>query len=203
MTSVFSKEPNPDKKTRLREVATDFVDIPGDTFIHFDKIVKEQILNQIDKEKFMSDTNQKKAYFVFRKDNGNRMPYLTDYIKHGSDLDPCLFSKIKKGSLLYHSYFEFVQSAENEINSSESVVLNQLSQNKTFISFIRFLDTILPAKRIEEWCIIRGLLNNNKLSIYELKEQMRKYVDYENEKQLIHACRLLSGDFWDSNEERD
>ena len=203
MTSVFSKEPNPDKKTRLREVATDFVDIPGDTFIHFDKIVKEQILNQIDKEKFMSDTNQKKAYFVFRKDNGNRMPYLTDYIKHGSDLDPCLFSKIKKGSLLYHSYFEFVQSAENEINSSESVVLNQLSQNKTFISFIRFLDTILPAKRIEEWCIIRGLLNNNKLSIYELKEQMRKYVDYENEKQLIHACRLLSGDFWDSNEDRD
>ncbi|MCR4734298.1 MAG: DUF3427 domain-containing protein [Treponema sp.] len=203
MTSVFSKEPNPDKKTRLREVATDFIDIPGDTFVHFDKIVKEQILNQIDKEKFMSDTNQKKAYFVFRKDNGNRMPYLTDYIKHGSDLDPCLFSKIKKGSLLYHSYFEFVQSAENEINSSESVIINQLAQNKTFISFIQFLDTILPAKRIEEWCIIRGLFNNNKLSISELKVQMRKYVDYENEKQLIHACRLLSGDFWDTNEERD
>ena len=203
MTSVFSKEPNPDKKTRLREVATDFIDIPGDTFIHFDKIVKEQILYQIDKEKFMSDTNQKKAYFVFRKDNGNRMPHLTDYIKHGYDLDPCLFSKIKKGSLLYHSYFEFVQSAENEINSSESFILNQLAQNPTFIAFIRFLDTILPAKRIEEWCIIRGLLNNHKLSISELKLLMRKYVDYENEKQLIHACRLLSGDFWDSNEERD
>jgi superfamily II DNA or RNA helicase len=203
MTSVFSKEPNPDKKTRLREVATDFVDIPGDTFIHFDKIVKEQILNQIDKEKFMSDTNQKKAYFVFRKDNGNRMPYLTDYIKHGSDLDPCMFSKIKKGSLLYHSYFEFVQSAENDISSSESVIINQLAQNTTFISFLRFLDTILPAKRIEEWCIIRGLIKNTRLSVSELKVQMKKYVDYENEKQLIHACRLLSGDFWDSNEERD
>ncbi|MBP5328899.1 MAG: DUF3427 domain-containing protein [Spirochaetaceae bacterium] len=203
MTSVFSKEPNPDKKTRLREVATDFVDIPGDTFVHFDKIVKEQILNQIDKEKFMSDTNQKKAYFVFRKDNGNRMPYLTDYIKHGSDLDPCLFSKIKKGSLLYHSYFEFVQSAENDINSSESVIINQIAQNKTFISFIRFLDTILPAKRIEEWCIIEGLIKKDKLSISELKIMMRKYVDYENEKQLIHACRLLSGEFWDSNEEHD
>lgn len=54
----------PFKKTRLCEVATDYVDIPGDTFIHFDKIVKEQILNQIDKEKFMSDANQKKA-FIF------------------------------------------------------------------------------------------------------------------------------------------
>ena len=205
MTSVFSKEPNPDKKTRLREVATDFIDIPGDTFIHFDKIVKERILNQIDKEKFMSDSNQKKAYFVFRKDNGNRMPYLTDYIKHGSDIDPCVFSKIKKGSLLYHSYFEFVVSAENEINSPESIILNQLSQKINFISFLRFLDTILPAKRIEEWSIINCLLCNSdfKASIDDIKISMKKYVDYENDKQLIHACRLLSGDFWDSEEERD
>lgn len=204
MTSVFSKEPNPDKKTRLREVSTDFIDIPGDTFIHFDKIVKEQILNQIDKEKFMSDENQKKAYFVFRKDNGNKMPYLTDYIKHGSDLDPCLFSKIKKGSKnLYHSYFEFVQSAENDINSNESISLNKMAQNSDFISFIRFIETILPAKRIEEWCIIKNLIETKELSISDLKIKLRKYVDYENEKQLIHACRLLSGEFWDTNEERD
>ena len=78
---VFSKEPNPDKKTRLREVATDFNDIPGDTFIHFDPIVKEQILRQIDSEKFMSDSNQKKAYFTFRKDIGNKIPCLTEYLK--------------------------------------------------------------------------------------------------------------------------
>ena len=203
MTSVFSKEANPDKKTRLREVATDFIDIPGDTFIHFDKIVKERILNQIDKEKFMSDSNQKKAYFVFRKDNGNRMPYLTDYIKHGSELDPCMFSKIKKGKLLYHSYFEFAQSAENDINSTESLTLNRIAQNKTFISFVSLLDTLLPAKRIEEWCIIKGLTSKNALTLSELKDLMKKYVDYENEKQLLHACRLLSGEFWDSNEEEN
>ena len=203
MTSVFSKEPNPDKKTRLREVSTDFIDIPGDTFVHFDEVVKKRILDQIDREKFMSDSNQKKAYFVFRKDNGNRMPFLTDYIKHGSDLDPCMFSKIKKGSLLYHSYFDFVQSAENDISSTESLTLNRLAQNSMFITFVRFLDTILPAKRIEEWCIINGLIEKQKLSISELKVLIKKYVDYENEKQLIHACKLLSGAFWDTNEERD
>lgn len=202
MTSVFSKEPNPDKKTRLREVATDFVDIPGDTFIHFDKIVKEQILNQIDKEKFMSDTNQKKAYFVFRKDNGNRMPYLTDYIKHGSDLDPCVFSKIKKGNLLYHSYFEFVASAENEINSSESVILNQLSQNNIFTTFIRFIDSLLPAKRIEEWCVINQLISNSDFSasLNDIKVSMQKYVDYYNEASLNNACSFLAGKFFDSTE---
>lgn len=202
MTSVFSKEPNPDKKTRLREVATDFVDIPGDTFIHFDKIVKEQILNQIDKEKFMSDTNQKKAYFVFRKDNGNRMPYLTDYIKHGSDLDPCVFSKIKKGNLLYHSYFEFVASAENEINSSESVILNQISQNNIFTTFIRFIDSLLPAKRIEEWCVINQLISNTDFSasINDIKVSMQKYVDYFNEASLNNACSFLAGKFFDTTE---
>ena len=202
MTSVFSKEPNPDKKTRLREVATDFVDIPGDTFIHFDKIVKEQILNQIDKEKFMSDTNQKKAYFVFRKDNGNRMPYLTDYIKHGSDLDTCVFSKIKKGNLLYHSYFEFVASAENEINSSESVILNQLSQNNIFTTFIRFIDSLLPAKRIEEWCVINQLITNSEFSasINDIKDSLQKYVDYYNEASLNNACSFLAGKFFDSTE---
>ena len=204
MTSVFSKEPNPDKKTRLREVATDFVDIPGDTFIHFDKIVKEQILNQIDKEKFMSDTNQKKAYFVFRKDNGNRMPYLTDYIKHGSDLDPCVFSKIKKGNLLYHSYFEFVASAENEINSSESIILNQLYQNNIFTTFIRFIDTLLPAKRIEEWCVISNIISNADFvtSIDDVKISMQKYVDYCNDESIRNACNLLAGKYFDTTESK-
>ncbi|MCR5284626.1 MAG: DUF3427 domain-containing protein [Treponema sp.] len=202
MSSVFSKEPNPDKKTRLREVATDFVDIPGDTFIHFDKIVKDQILNQIDKEKFMSDTNQKKAYFVFRKDNGNRMPYLTDYIKHGSDLDPCVFSKIKKGNLLYHSYFEFVASAENELNSSESVILNQLAQSNIFTTFIRFIDTLLPAKRIEEWSVINCLLSSPdfRVSIDDIRLSMQKYVDYFNNASLKNACSFLAGNFFDTTE---
>ena len=203
MTSVFSKEPNPDKKTRLREVASDFIDIPGDTFIHFDKIVKEQILNQIDKEKFMSDANQKKAYLVFRKDNGNRMPYLTDYIKHGSDLDPCVFAKIKRGNLLYHSYFEFVASAENDISSSESVILNQLFQNKTFVAFIRFIDALLPAKRIEEWCIISSLFSTPDFStsIEDVKIKMQKYVDYCKEENILNACNLLAGKYFDSSEE--
>ena len=198
MTSVFSKDSNPDKKTRLREVATDFIDIPGDTFIHFDKIVKEQILNQIDKEKFMSDVNQKKAYFVFRKDNGNRMPYLTDYIKHSSDLDPCVFNKIKKGNLLYHSYFEFVASAENEINSSESVILNQLSQSKVFGTFMRLLDSLLPAKRIEEWCIINNIVSseNHSTTIDDIKNSLGKYVDYCKEENILNACNFLAGKFF-------
>ena len=207
VTSVFSKEPNPDKKTRLREVATDFNDIPGDTFIHFDKIVKEQILRQIDSEKFMSDSNQKKSYFTFRKDIGNKIPYLTDYLKATSDLDPIIFTKIKKGNILYQSYFEFVVSAENQINSEYSDSLNQLRQNSIFTTFMKFLNTLLPAKRIEEWCILKELFENpdKKLDITDLEKILPKYVDYEisdTNKTIKHACNLLSGKYWDSNEQK-
>jgi hypothetical protein len=207
VTSVFSKEPNPDKKTRLREVATDFNDIPGDTFIHFDKIVKEQILRQIDSEKFMSDSNQKKAYFTFRKDIGNKIPFLIDYLKTSSDLDPIVFTKIKKGNLLYQSYFEFVVSAENQINSEYSDSLNQLRQNSIFTTFMKFLNTLLPAKRIEEWCILKELFENpdKKIDITDIEKVLPKYVDYEisdTNKTVKHACNLLSGKYWDSNEQK-
>ena len=206
MTGVFSKDPNPDKKTRMREVSNNFDDIPGDTFVRFDEIVKKQILDQIDREKFMSDSNQKRAYFVFRKDNGNKVPYLTDYIKLSSEIDPCTFNKIKKGSkLLYHSYFEFVTSAENDLNTSESTLLNQIYQNKTFLDFLNFIDSLLlPAKRIEEWCILRAITDSPSASVTmeEIKNNLSKYVDYYHEENLKNACNLLAGKYLDSTQQK-
>lgn len=207
ISSVFSKEQNPDKKMRLREVQTEYSDIPGNTFIHFDKIVKEQILRQIDSEKFMSDSNQKKAYFNFRKDIGNKIPMLMDYLRYNSEIDPIVFTKIKKGNLLYQSYFEFVVSAENQINSEYSDFLNQLRQNSVFTTFMKFLNTLLPAKRIEEWCILKELFENpdKKIDITDIEKVLPKYVDYEisdTNKTVKHACNLLSGKYWDSNEQK-
>ena len=207
ISSVFSKEQNPDKKTRLREVETEYSDIPGNTFIQFDKIVKEQILRQIDSEKFMSDINQKKAYFSFRKDIGNKVPMLMDYIRYSSELDPIIFTKIKKGNILYQSYFEFVTSAENEKDSVDADILNQLRQNIEFTTFLKFLNTLLPAKRIEEWCIIKKLVENpnEEISASELNKVSQLYVDYNTSddlKKIRHACRLLAGQYWDSNEQK-
>ena len=208
ISSVFSKEQNPDKKTRLREVQTEYSDIPGNTFIQFDKIVKEQILRQIDSEKFMSDINQKKTYFNFKKDIGNNIPMLMDYFRYGSEIDPVIFTKIKKGNILYQSYFEFVVSAENQLNSEYSDLLNQLRQNSIFTTFMKFLNTLLPAKRIEEWCIIKELIEHTKseIEVEYFVDILQKYVDYDNPidvKTLKHACNLLSGKYWDSNEQKN
>ena len=48
----------------------------------------------------MSDENQKKAYFQFRKDNGDKRPTLVDYLRHSSEIDPLDFGKIKIGGII-------------------------------------------------------------------------------------------------------
>ena len=144
-------------------------------------------------------------YSDFKKRNENKKPYLTDYLRNNYEYDPCSFKKLKKQTaLLYHSYFEFVVSAEKGINSSDVAQLIELDNNIIFTSLLRLMETMLPAKRIEEWCIIKCLADNpsESISIEQLKTAIKQYVDYVNENTIIHACRLLRGDFWDSLEHK-
>ena len=72
---------------------------------------------------------------------------------------------------------------------------------------MKFLNTLLPAKRIEEWCILKELFENpdNKFDITDLVKILPKYVDYEisdTDKTITHACNLLSGKYWDANEQK-
>ena len=144
-------------------------------------------------------------YFDLKKQNDNKIPYLTDYLKKDYDFDPCGFKKLKKPTqtaLLYHSYFKFVVDAEKKANSSDAAQLIELDNNMFFTSLLRLMETMFPAKRIEEWCIIKCLADKPKesISIEKLKTAITKYVDYVNVNTIIHACRLLRGDFWDSKE---
>ena len=79
-------------------------------------------------------------------------------MRHSSEIDPLDFGKIKIGGInRYNSYFSFATNAENEISSQEADVLNRLKQNEKFEIFLSFLETLLPARRIEEWCILEQL----------------------------------------------
>lgn len=64
------------------------------------------------------------------------------------------------------------------------------------------MSTFSPANRIEEWLIISELLTspNGVSSLNVIKNELSKYVEYQNEKTLIHACKVLSGLFYDSSE---
>lgn len=54
-----------DRDSLKVEVENDFADLPNGTYIHMDKITKEQILRQLENEKFMSLKYMKESYLSF------------------------------------------------------------------------------------------------------------------------------------------
>lgn len=183
-----------DKDSLKVAVDTDFADLPGGTYIHMDKIAKEQILRQLDNEKFMSMKYMKESYYSFKKVCGGKVPLLTDYLKHDGSVDPMKFTVF---NAQIKTYLEFIAKVEIDTHPEFSVVL----ENPLVKTLFRFLQTFMPAKRIEEWIIVETLFtnlffkqNNGFYNAYE------KYVDYQNEKTLVHACEILSGKYYDSSE---
>ena len=183
-----------DKDSLKVAVDTDFADLPGGTYIHMDKIAKEQILRQLDNEKFMSMKYMKESYYSFKKVCGGKIPLLTDYLKHDGSVDPMKFTVF---NAQIKSYFEFVAKVEIETHPELSAVL----ENSLIRTLFRFIQTFMPAKRIEEWLILETLFINlfNKQN-NDPKDSYEKYVDYQNEKTFVHACEILSGKYYDSSE---
>lgn len=193
MAVAFNGKAGTNKRKLQKQVKEDFKDLPN-AFIHMDPIIKEQILRQLEKERFMTMVNMSEEYFTFKRLNcDNKVPFLTDFLKPGLNIEPLNFCKIKsrKTHNLIPSYIHFI----TEVDSENTKELNQVLQVKEFEQFIKFISTLLPAVRIDEWCILDYLLNSKNFSAttIELYEVIRKYVDIDHSANLIHACEVLSG----------
>lgn len=197
---AFNGKAGTNKRKLQKQVKEDFKDLPN-AFIHMDPIIKEQILRQLEKERFMTMVNMSEEYFTFKRLNcENRVPFLTDYLKPGLNIDPINFCKIKsrKTHNLIPSYIHFICEVD-AVNTQE---LNKVLQIEEFNQFIKMISTLLPAVRIDEWCILDYLFKskNHSATILELYEEIRKYVDIEHSNNLIHACGMLSGKYADKDE---
>lgn len=146
--------------------------IPGASTINFDEITKEKIFQSIDSANMSLFSDLKNDYNLLKFKLG-RIPMMMDFIEHGSR-DPFLFVEYS------NSYFNFVKRVEN----SNNLVLspNELSLLELFAKEIN------NSKRIEECLIIQALLNNDKLFIHELKENVLKKYDYLITDDTIKAC---------------
>lgn len=197
---AFNGKAGTNKRKLQKQVKEDFKDLPN-AFIHMDPIIKEQILRQLEKERFMTMVNMSEEYFTFKRLNcENRVPFLTDYLKPGLNIDPLNFCKVKsrKTHNLIPSYIHFICEVDCE-NTQE---LNQILLVEELNQFIRLISTLLPAIRIDEWCILDYLLKSENYSatVLELFEEIRKYVDIDHSNNLIHACGMLSGKYADKDE---
>ena len=166
-----------DKDDLLVDTATDFMNIPGDVFIRLDEKTKEQILYQLERYNFNELKNLKELYFNVKKDT-KTVPHLIDFSFDG--LDPVRFIDKSK------SYFEFVLKVDDTFSQYQSQI------NDDYIAIIRFIDSLLPLKRIYEHLIIQALLSSDKIGKEELFKQSFEYINNPSMDDLEHALKHLS-----------
>ena len=195
MAIALNGKQNFDRDSLKLEVQTDFADLPNGTYIHMDKITKEQILRQLESEKFMSMKYMKESYLNFKHVCGGNIPMLVDYLKHDGSVDPVRFSQFNPK---FKTYLEFVADMEKDTHPEMALIL----QKESFKQFMRLLSFYSPAKRIEEFVIASVLLENNShsASIQDISEACKKYLDVVSEENILHSCQTLSGKYFDSSE---
>lgn len=175
-----------DKDDLIVSTANDFFDIPGDTFIRIDPISKEEILEQLESVNFNEMRYLKESYIDKKKDVG-RIPRLTDF---GFDeFDPVRFIKKKQ------SYVHFVADLEKEHDT-----LNHLIGNDHFSKAIKYLNKMLPIKRVYEFAIIIELIKHHSINLKTLYDGMKKYIDNPNIESFNHAIDNLNFKFSDKRD---
>ena len=173
-----------DRDSLKVQVAKDFEDIPGCTHIYLESIVKEQILNQLERVNFNAIEYLKKEYFEFKKVLRGKTPSILDHVYHDHAPDPVKFIAKEK------SYIEFVSKMEKSNSYANDYVLG----------VIRSMDKMLPIKRINEFVIIKYLLQHGHIDYQTAHREILKVVNDFDEASLSHSFKYLSGSILGPNE---
>ena len=175
-----------DKDSLKVAVATDFADVPGCTHIQIDEISKERILEQIDRENFRAKKYLRDEYNQFKILCGGRIPYLLlDYMKYDGAPDPVKFIDSDG------TYLSFVAKTEDD------KVLKNLLLDDDFEKILKEISANLPLKRINEFVILKYLLNNSSITFDMAKNEILKYLKNIDDDSIRHAFECLDHQYYD------
>ncbi|MGM0519241.1 MAG: DEAD/DEAH box helicase [Campylobacterota bacterium] len=180
-----------DKKIDKDSVKISVVDnfaILKNAHINFDSISKERILKQIDNQNFNSFSFLKESYFKFKELLGKKIPMMSDYLAYDDLLDPLKFINYSK------SYIEFLLKIEDKKE------INCFKEDIIFIKIIRFIEYLLPIKRVYEFVILQTLLENRSITKDFLYKKLQKRQEVVDMSILNHAIKFLEQDFFDSSQ---
>lgn len=150
-----------------------------------DEISKQRILEQIDKENFNNFKYLKEKYLDFKQTLG-RIPNLLDYVSSDELIDPLDFISSSK------SYIEFVLKVE------KSEELKTFCADESFLKAIRFIDGLLPVKRVYEFVILKYFLENKSCDKKTALYLLEKYLEDVNKDTILHSFKFLNQDYFDS-----
>jgi hypothetical protein len=157
-------------------------------FIKMDEISKQRILEQIDKENFNHLKYLKEQYYEFKSILGNKRPMLVDFLHYEDVLSPLSFISDSK------SYIEFLSKVEKDEN------INSFCKDDFFIKAIRFVEYLLPVKRVYEFVILKYLLSNSYIDENIAFENLKKYLNKINKDTILHSFNFLNQDYFDKGQ---
>lgn len=170
-----------DKDDIILSTQNDFFDIPGDTFITIEEKTKRQILEQLERVNFNQTSYLKESYMSVRKSLSS-FAFLTNFPFNG--FDPIRF--IKKES----SYLSFIARVEKN-----DFTIKNLNEDSLKMSYIKFIDSLLPINRIYEFGILKDLIKHKNGNLDDLFLKMKRYIDNPCRADFDHAIRLLEQEF--------
>ncbi|MDY0209787.1 MAG: DUF3427 domain-containing protein [Acholeplasma sp.] len=173
---ALSGNSNYDKDDIMLETKSNFSSIPGDTFIRLEENSMMQILRQLERYNFDELRNLKELYQDVKRQL-DRIPTLMDYGFDG--FDPVRFIDKTK------SYFDFVVRVDDTFEITR--------QTESVKKYFRFIDSLLPLKRIHEFVIMDLLIKTGSYSQIRIEDELKKYIDNPDVSDLIHALRHLTG----------
>lgn len=158
--------------------------------ISMDEISKQRILEQIENQNFNNLKYLKEQYFDF-KTLINKIPKLTDYLAFDDLINPLNFIAE------CYSYVEFLSKVEI---SSTKDIYTKFCLNEEFIKAIRFIENLLPIKRVYEFVILKYLLENDFCDEKNAFKILDKYLDKVCKKTILHSFSYLNQDFLDKGQ---
>ena len=180
-----------DKDSIKISLLNNFANI-NNAFISMDEISKQRILEQIDSENFNSMKYLKEQYYEFKSILGNKIPALVDFINYDEFISPLSFINESK------SYIEFLLKVEKSEKSK--LEMKALLENHNFIKAIRFVESLLPIKRVYEFVILKYLLDNKNCDKIDALKILNKYLEKVNEETILHSFSFLNQDYFDSGQ---
>lgn len=173
-----------DKDSLKVQLEKNFSDIPGCTNISMDSIAKEHIFSQLEKVNFTDMKYLREEYREFKNNNGGKIPRLTDYVAREAAPDPVKFI------LKSNSYVEFVNLNEE----------TKIFVASNILPIIRMIDKQLPIKRINEFVVLKYLIEKGSINFFQAKNEILKFVNDIDEDSLRHTFLYLSGQILGPNE---
>ena len=174
-----------DKDSLKLTLANNFANFKN-AHIVMDEVSKQRILEQIEKENFNNLKYLKEQYFEFKSLLDNKIPKLVDYLAFDEFVNPLNFIDES------YSYVEFLAKVENKNEYKEFV------SNEDFIKAIRFIENLLPIKRVYEFVILKYLLQNDFCDEKIAFKILDKYLDKVCKETILNSFSYLNQDFLDS-----